>query len=56
MNEHITAKLNAVCNLPIITTPMKKWDVISEQLQLEIIGKSALKNVMHKIVSYRNSK
>ena len=47
-NEILSAKIIKGSILPIITIPTWIYEDMSEQLHLEITGKSAMRNLMHK--------
>jgi hypothetical protein len=59
MNEFLSAaELNTVFNLPIVATRMRICKDMSQQLHLEVTGKSAITNLMqqlcHTVVSFHD--
>jgi hypothetical protein len=48
MKHLISAKPNTAFNLPVIAMAMAICEDLSEQLHLEITGKSSITNFMHK--------
>ena len=48
MNAFLSAELNTFFNLPIIATPVKICKDMSGNFHLEITGKSAITDSLHK--------